>query len=180
MRLVKAGLFISLDGVVESPRDWQQPFDAQIAAIMDEGLKDSDAILLGTNTYLQFAGFWPTADDSVPMAKYLNNTTKYVASSTLDHLDWANSTLLHGDLVSEVKRIKTLPGKNIQIPGSPRLVYSLLAAGLLDELALMIQPVVVGTGQRLFDTGTRIKLEQTDARPLDNGSVLVVYRPTGT
>jgi dihydrofolate reductase len=178
MRKITAGLFMSLDGVVESPDEWRQPFDAETGQIMAEGLRSSDAILLGTKTYQQFAAYWPNAGDDVPMAKYLNETTKYVVSRTLDSVEWANSTLLKGDLATEMSRIKALPGKNIQIPGSPRLVRALLEEALVDELTLMIQPVALGSGMRLFDDlSKRLQLSTLESRKLGNGAVLVTYAP---
>jgi dihydrofolate reductase len=110
--------------------------------------------------------------------QFLNNTPKYIASSTLDSLEWANSSLVTGDLVEEVTRLKQRPGKNILMPGSPRLVRSMLREGLLDELSLMIAPVVVGSGARLFDELTeRVPLELTESATLSTGVLSVSYRP---
>jgi dihydrofolate reductase len=107
----------------------------------------------------------------------MNNTPKYVVSSTLHTLEWANSILLTGDLAEEVAKLKAQPGRSIQIPGSPRLVWSLLRDGLLDELALMVHPIVLGSGMRLFDEMTgRISLKLVDSRSLSTGVVSVTYQ----
>ena len=178
MRKVTAGLFMSLDGVVESPHEWRQPFDAETNELISSGLEDADALLLGTKTYQEFADFWPNAGKDVPQAAYFNAASKYVASTTLKSVDWVNSVLLTGDLAAEIARLKNLPGKNIQIPGSPRLVRWLLENGLLDELSLFIQPIALGAGLRLFDgLGKQVRLTLTDSKRLGNGSVSVNYVP---
>jgi dihydrofolate reductase len=177
MRKLVAGLAMSLDGVVDSPSNWVA-FDDEMGAVIGAGIARSDAVLLGRRTYLEFAELWPKQGNDVPMAKFLNNTPKYIASSTLDSLEWANSSLVTGDLVEEVTRLKQRPGKNILMPGSPRLVRSMLREGLLDELSLMIAPVVVGSGARLFDELTeRVPLELTESATLSTGVLSVSYRP---
>jgi dihydrofolate reductase len=175
MRKVRAGLFISLDGVAESPSKWAyRHFDDEAMGAINEGLPRADAILLGRRTYLEFAELWPGREG--PMADFLNNTPKHVVSSTLQELEWGPARLVTGGLAEEVAELKRQPGKDIQVPGSPRLVASLLREGLLDELSLMIAPAVVGSGGRLFDEiGGRIALELVDSRAL--GSVLsLTYR----
>jgi dihydrofolate reductase len=179
MRNVVAGLLMSLDGVVGAPQAWQLPFHPEMGEMMEAGLADSDAVLLGRRTYLQFAEMWPKQGSDVPMADYLNNTPKYVASGTLTEADWGDTTILDGDLVTAVRDLKQQPGKNIQIPGSPRVVRSLLTAGLVDELSLMLQPVVAGNGMRLFDglpEKLGLRLAQ-DAVTFPNGVVALTYRP---
>jgi dihydrofolate reductase len=175
MRKVSAGLFISLDGVVESPSEWAYPHlnDEAMGAI-NEGLPQADAILLGRRTYLEFAELWPGREG--PMGDFLNGTPKHVVSGTLDTLEWGPATLLEGDLAEALAELKRQPGRNIQVPGSPRLVGSLLRDGLLDELALMAVPVVVGSGARLFDgIADRIDLELVESRAF--GDVLsTTYR----
>ena len=178
MRKIAAGLFISLDGVVESPSDWLLSSD-EMWEVISAGIAQSDAILLGRRTYLQFAEIWPNQGSDVPMADFLNNTPKHVVSSTLDTLDWANSSLVTGDLAGEVAKLREQPGKNVQIPGSPTLVRSLLRDGLLDELTLMVHPVVVGSGMRLFDGITdQVHLKLVESRTLSTGVLSVTYQPT--
>jgi dihydrofolate reductase len=179
MRKIVAGLAISLDGVVEAPSqgNWML-YNDEMGEVIGAGIAQADAILLGRRTYLEFAALWPEMGSDVPMADFMNNTPKYIVSSTLHTLKWANSILLTGDLAEEVPKLKAQPGRSIQIPGSPRLVWSLLRDGLLDELALMVHPIVLGSGMRLFDEMTgRISLKLVDSRTLSTGVVSVTYQP---
>src|SRR5918999_1662484 len=121
MRRVVAGLMISLDGVVESPEKWARPyFNGEMQDVIDAGVAQADAILLGRRTYLEFAELWPNQGSEVPLADFMNATPKYVVSSTLNTLGWGPSSLLRGDLAEEVGGLKRQAGKNIQISGSPR------------------------------------------------------------
>jgi dihydrofolate reductase len=182
MRKVVAGLFMSLDGVVESPDKWGfQYFTDEMYEVMAAGVAQADSVLLGRRTYVGFAKLWPTQGSDVPMADFLNNSPKYVVSATLDMLEWAPSTLVTGDLAEELTKLKEQPGKNILIPGSPTLVRSLLRDGLLDELALNIGPIVVGSGMRLFDETTdHVRLELVESRSYSTGVLGVTYRPART
>jgi dihydrofolate reductase len=176
MRKIVAGLAITLDGITDSPSGNWMRFSDEMWEIISAGIAQADAILLGTATYLEFAELWPRQSDGTPMADFMNNTPKYVASRTLDTVEWSNSRLLKGDLAEELDKLKRMPGKNIQVPGSPRLVRSLLVDGLLDELALMIHPIVLGGGNRLFDGGTgQMDLQLVDSRTLSNGVILATY-----
>lgn len=179
MRKTVTGLFMSLDGVVQSPGEWAyQYLNDEMTEMMAVGLANADAILLGRRTYLEFAEMWPGQGTEVPMARFLNDTPKYVVSSTLDALEWGPSTLMRGSLAEEVMKLKQQPGKNIQIPGSPTLVRSLVREGLIDELALMIAPIVVGTGMRLFEDMTeQVALKLVDSRTLSTGGLAVTYQP---
>lgn len=129
MRKIVAGLAITLDGVVESPSAGWMLYNDEMGEVIGAGIAQADTVLLGRRTYLEFAELWPGQGSDVPMADFLNNTPKYVVSATLDTVEWKNSTLLKGDLAEELTKLKRQPGKNIQIPGSPRLVRSLLATG---------------------------------------------------
>lgn len=175
------GLFVSLDGVVESPDGWQLPyFNDEMIEGINIGIARADAVLLGRRTYLEDAELWPTQGSDVPMADFMNDTPKYVVSSTLDTLEWANSVLISGDLADELTRLKQQPGKDILIHGSPTLVRSLLRDGLLDELSLYILPVVIGSGMRLFDGITnRVALELVESTTFSNGVLGVTYQPAG-
>jgi dihydrofolate reductase len=180
MRRIVAGLLMSLDGVVESPGDWgfAHYFNDEMKEGISAGIAEADAVLLGRRTYLEFAEIWPSQGSEVLMADFLNHSPKYVVSSTLAKLDWVNSHLLTGDLTTELTRLKGQPGKNILIPGSPRLVSSLLQSGLLDELNLNICPIVVGSGRRLFDDAREpMPLKLLNARSLSNGVLGVTYEP---
>ena len=180
MRKVISGLFISLDGVVESPEKWQfDNFDAEMGEAMGAHLASEDTILLGRVTYQEWAPYWPTSKDE-PYASHINNTPKYVVSTTLDNVDgWQNSTLIKGSPVKEINRLKQLPGKNIGVAGSPTLVRSLLQNELLDELTLMIHPVVVGNGKRLFKDGSELKrLKLVNSQTTSTGVAILTYRLT--
>jgi dihydrofolate reductase len=179
MRKIVAGLTISLDGVVESPANWGFQFmNEEMNERIRAGIAQADAILLGRRTYLEFAELWPKQPSEVPMADFLNQTPKYVVSGTLDRLDWGPATPVTGDLVEAITTLKHQPGKNIQIPGSPTLVRWLLQHGLLDELALMVCPVAVTSGMRLFDELTDpIGFELVAASPLSTGALAVTYKP---
>lgn len=178
MRNITAGLFISVDGVVEAPNEWQgDVWDEIMSAAMNAMLEKQDAMLLGRVTYQDWAGYWPTSTDE-PFATYINSIPKYVVSTTLDTVEWQNSTLLQGDLASALGDLKQQPGGNIGVSGSPALVQSLLQAGLLDELVLMIHPVVVGKGKRLFSDGNALKrLTLVDSKTSSTGVVIATYQP---
>jgi dihydrofolate reductase len=179
MRKVVAGLFMTLDGVVETPSKWLS-FSDEMGEMLGAGIAQADAILLGRRTYLEFAELWPKQGNDSPFAAFINNTPKYVASSTLANLEWANSTLVSGDLADFVTKLKAQPGKNIQVPGSPRLVRSLLRDGLLDELSLTLSPIVIGVGARLFDEmPERVNLKLVDSRVFSNGVLSVTYQLAG-
>jgi dihydrofolate reductase len=182
MRKIAAGLFISLDGVVELPERWGfQYMNKDMSDGINAGVAQADAVLLGPVTYRKFAQLWPHQTDDVPMAKFLNHSLKYVASRTpnkIGDLDWGPATLLRGELASALAGIKAEPGKTIQVTGSPKLVRSLLRKGLLDELSLTICPVVVGSGLRLFDELTgHAGFSVGQSRVFDNGAISVTYRP---
>lgn len=182
MRKVIASMFISLDGVVESPDKWHFPyFSDEMGAAIGEAMASADALLIGRVGYEQWAAYWPTASDS-EIADFMNGTTKYVVSTTLgeDDLTWQNSTLVSGDVAQEIHAIKEQPGKNITISGSATLVRSLLRKGLLDELRLMVHPIVVGSGRRLFDDGNgQVALELAECTTFSNGVLDLTYRPAG-
>jgi dihydrofolate reductase len=180
VRKVISGLFISLDGVTESPDQWQfDHFDEGMMEALNSHLTGEDAVLLGRVTYQDWAGYWPTSTDE-PYASHINNIPKYVVSTTLDEVEWQNSTLVKGDLAEEIARLKQQPGKNIGVAGSPTLVRSLLQNDLLDELTLMIHPVVVGKGKRLFGDGTDLKrLRLVNSTITPTGVAILTYQPRG-
>lgn len=178
MRKLTAGLFISLDGVVEQPDQWSMEyFDEGVMEGIESQTSQQDAMLMGRGTYEMWADYWPTSDDE-PFATYINNIPKYVVSTTLDTLKWQNSILLKGDLVEEVTRLKQQPGRNIGIGASPTLVESLLENDLLDELMLMVHPVVAGSGRKLFQNGGAKKpLKLVQSKTTAKGVVILVYQP---
>ncbi|MEU5915258.1 dihydrofolate reductase family protein [Streptomyces sp. NPDC047141] len=182
MRKVVSGLFVSLDGVAQAPNEWQFAFDEEMGAALAETLETADAILLGRVTFTEWAGYWPTvtSGDDAGFAKWINDSPKYVVSSTLDGVDdWANSTLVRGELATAIEELKASEGKNITVAGSPTLVRSLLELDLLDELVLLIHPVVAGEGRKkLFaDDAALKKMELVSARPTSSGVIIATYRP---
>lgn len=179
MRKVVASLFITLDGVVEEPGDWQEHFDDEMMAALQARLANADAVLLGRGTYEYWYQYWPTATME-PFASFINNHPKYVVSSTLDAVewgDWHNIELLKGDLAEEIRKLKAQPGKNISIEASPSLVRSLMDANLLDELQLMIHPVFMGKGKRLFEEDDLMRLKLLDGKTTSTGTLIVSYQP---
>jgi dihydrofolate reductase len=179
MRKIVAGLFISLDGVVESPETWHFPyFNDEMGAAVGAQMAAADTMLLGRVTYQGFAEFWPNQGSDVEGADYMNSTPKLVASTTLDKVEWRNSTLIEGNVADALRKLKQEPGKNIGITGSVTLVRSLLRDGVLDELQLLVHPIVVGSGKRLFeDGGEQLPLTLVDSKTFSTGVVALTYRP---
>lgn len=179
MRKVYAGLFSSIDGVVEAPNEWQPGFDDEMGAALSRMVEDQDAVLLGRVTFSEWVEYWPTSTDE-PFASWINNTPKYVASSTLDSVDqWSNSTLIKGPVADFVADLRQQDGGTIGTAGSPSLVRSLIDAGLLDELTLMISPVVAGGGRKkLFAHDAALTtFELAEAQPTSSGALIATYRP---
>ncbi|GAA3952371.1 dihydrofolate reductase family protein [Actinomadura viridis] len=174
MRKIVSGLFISLDGVVEAPDQWHFPyFDEEMGEVVQGLMDGSDAMLLGRRTYEEFASFWPTSTDEG--AEHMNGTPKYVVSNTLTSAEWQNTTLISGDVNKELARLKEQPGGNLGVTGSGTLVRSLLRDGLLDELHLLMHPIAVGTGKRLFDDGPQVPLRLTGSKTFGSGVLHLTY-----
>jgi dihydrofolate reductase len=176
-RKVVAGLFVSLDGVVEAPEKWHFPYlSEQMEAAVGQMYAEADTLLLGRVTYEAFAAVWP--HQTGEMADAINGIGKVVASTTLTEVTWNNSTLIEGDLVAVVKELKKQPGGTIALTGSISLIRALLAAGLLDELRLLVHPLVVGTGMRLFPEDTPpVPLELVRSAAFGGGVLDLIYRP---
>lgn len=195
MRQLVVGAFTTLDGIMQAPggpdedRDngfqhggWLVPyFDDKFAQIMAEWTTRAGAFLLGRKTYEIFAGSWPKSTDPTDKAAVaLNNRPKFVASRTLERVSWNNSTLIKGDVVDEVAKIKALDGSEIQVHGSSNLIQTLLRHDLVDTLRIWQFPVVLGTGKRLFGEGTvprSFRLAETQSNT--TGAVLHVYERAG-
>jgi dihydrofolate reductase len=182
MGKVVAAEFVSLDGVMESPDKWHFPyFDEEMGQAVEEGFAASDAMLMGRVNYEEWAAYWPQQDpEENPITATMNGRRKYVVSTTLEEpLEWSNSTLIKGnEFAEEIRNLKKQEGKDIVISGSGTLVRSLLRDGLLDELKLMIHPIVVGSGKRLFEEGEgQTKLELVAARTFSTGVLYLTYRP---
>ena len=180
MRKLTASFFISLDGVVEAPDKWHFPyFNDEMGAAVGEAIAATDSMLIGRRTYEEWAAYWPQQDPaSDPFVSIMNETPKYVASTTLDTVEWQNSTLLEGDLAEAVNALKAQPGKNIGMSGSATLVRSLLEAGVLDELRLLVHPLVVGQGAKLFPDGSPpVSLQLVASQTFSTGVLDLTYRP---
>jgi dihydrofolate reductase len=180
--------FVSLDGVMEAPgggEDFKHAGWTFEIERGDEGDKfkldetlSSEALLLGRKTYEGFAAAWPSRTDEVGFADKFNSMPKYVVSSTLENPEWKNTTVLKGDPVEEVSKLRQRPGGDIVVHGSAQLVQTLLEHDLVDELRLMIYPVVLGTGKRLFDeTSDKRRLRLTDSKTVGDGITISIYEP---
>lgn len=184
MRKIKATLFISIDGVVEAPDQWHFPyFNDEMGAAVDAVMGVADTLLLGRKTYESFAGHWPGREEAggedEDFARVLGDARKIVVSRKEPDLSWRNSEKLGGDLIGAVADLKREPGDtHIAISGSPSVVRELLGAGLLDELHLLVHPIAVRNGLKLFDeNSTSIPLQLISAQTFETGVLNLVYRP---
>ena len=193
MRKLVVVEMLSLDGVMQGPGGpdedrsggfehggWAMPYgDEVFLERAGKGMAETDAQLFGRKTYEIMASYWPNAPADDPFAKHLNAVRKYVASSTLSEpLSWENSTLLRGDVATAVAELKQQPGKNISVLGSGDLVQALIANDLVDEFSLMVAPIVLGSGTRLFRRADDVRrLELVDAVTTTTGAQLLTYRP---
>ncbi len=180
VREVIAALFIALDGVASSPEKWQfDHFDDDMMAAMSREIADLDTVLMGRVTYEEWRTYWPTSTDE-PYASHINNTPKIVFSNTLDHVDWGQwgKIRLARSTAEEIARLKQQPGRTIGVAGSISLVRSLLRDGLLDQLTLLIHPVVAGRGKRLFPGDSDVqRMELVDSQVSRTGVAMLTYRP---
>ena len=184
MRKIIANLFISLDGVVEEPADWHFPyFNDEMGAAVDAALSMTDTLLLGRKTYEDHAGAWPEREaeggEDAEFAKVLGDTRKIVVSHQRLELTWRNTEQLEGDLIEAVTALKNEPSdRHIGMSGSISVVRQLLAAGLLDELRLLVHPIAVRKGMRLFDEGEPpIPLKLLSSEAFSTGVLSLVYGP---
>ncbi|MFI8101006.1 dihydrofolate reductase family protein [Streptomyces sp. NPDC086023] len=183
MRPVTAQLFISLDGVVEAPDQWHFPyFNDEMGQAVDATLGRADTLLLGRRTYDSFAGAWPGREaaggEDAPFAKVLGDARKIVVSRSRLTFDWRNSEQLDGELAGAVAALKAEPGGPVWISGSISVVRQLLAAGLLDRLHLLVHPIAVRSGMRLFeDDGPAVPLELESAETFTTGVLNLFYTP---
>jgi dihydrofolate reductase len=179
MRTIKSYFFISLDGVVESPDKWHFPyFDDQMGEAMGAGFAGVDAYLMGRVLYEEWAAYWPDHADE-PFGDVLNATKKYVLSNTLTSADWQNSEILTGDVASKVAKLKGEDGGVIAMSGSATTARWLLREGLLDELHLLVHPIVVGGGMaRLFPADEpQAPLQLLSSDTFSSGVLHSVYAP---
>ncbi|MGE5777067.1 MAG: dihydrofolate reductase family protein [Chloroflexota bacterium] len=194
MRKVVVGTFLTLDGVMQAPGDpqedteggfthggWQMPyFDEDSGKIMNKSISQTEALLLGRKTYQIFAAYWPSAPADDPFAKKFNSIPKYVVSTTLDKAAWNNSTLIRKNVPEEVAKLKQQPGSGIiSVTGSGKLAQTLMKDNLVDEYVLWINPIVLGSGKRLFDNGViPNNLKLVDSKTTGSGVLVLTYQPT--
>jgi dihydrofolate reductase len=187
-------MFTTLDGVAQAPggadedRDggfehggWMIPHvDEEFGKAMDAWFSQADAFLFGRRTYEIFLGHWPkVTDPDDPVASRFNSLPKYVPTRTLDHAEWDGTTLLKGDAPKEIAEIKEQPGRELQVHGSINLVQTLNRAGLVDEYRVLVFPLLLGTGKRLFEEVNPTALELADSKSSSTGAMLQTYRPAG-
>jgi dihydrofolate reductase len=191
VRKISATLNISMDGVIQAPGrpdedtrggfdrgGWAVPYNDEVMAQrMGEAMASSGTMLFGRRTYEDFYGYWPRQTDN-PFTPYLNQATKYVVSSTLSEpLPWQNSILLRGDPAASVADLKSQPGPDLGVVGSAQLVRSLFAANLIDRYVLLIHPLVLGQGRRLFDErGPGVDFDLVDSVTTSKGVIIATYQ----
>jgi len=195
MRKIVANFFISLDGVVEAPEQWHFPyFNDEMGAAVGKGTQTTDAFLMGRKLYEEWAAYWPAQDRPTPggsgdevetadedFAAFINHVDKYVVSNTLSQADWNNTTVIPGDTAAErIAELKQQPGGDISLSGSATLVRWLLAEDLLDELKLLIHPIAVGRGQRLFEDTPTHPLKLVNSETFETGVLNLTYTPASS
>jgi len=192
MRKLVVNTFVTLDGVMQAPgapeedtsggfteggwsvTQWDDTMGEEMGAFMSKPFD----LVLGRGTYEIFAAHWPYSDE--PAAEPLNNATKYVASTTLESVDWQNSQLIEGDVPAGIQRLKEEDGPELQVHGSAGLIQTLLEHGLVDEFRVWIFPVLIGSGKRLFGDGTvPAGLRLTDSKTSSSGVIIASYEPAG-
>ena len=184
MRKLIVTEFVSLDGVMEDPGGaekfkyggWTMPyFSPDVGQFKFDELFSADALLLGRITYEGFAAAWPGRTDEQGFADKMNNMQKFVVSTTLDKVEWNNSKLIKANVVAEIAKLKQQPGENILVYGSGQLVNTLLQNGLVDEYTLLVYPVFLGIGKRLFREGSKANVKLIEAKEFSSGVVLLRY-----
>ena len=193
MKKLVVGEFLTLDGVMQAPGGpqedteggfkyggWQIQYgDAEGGKIIGEFIAGVDALLLGRVTYQIFAAYFPNAPEDDPIVNKLNSMPKYVVSTTLERVEWNNSMLIKKNVREEVAKLKQKPGSGfLQVIGSGKLAQYLMKAGLVDEYFLMIHPLILGSGKRLFDNGVGpMNLRLVDTKTTGSGVVILTYQP---
>lgn len=175
MRAIVVTEFVSLDGVMEHPA-WTFPYwNDEIARFKGDETDAADALLLGRVTYEGFAAAWPDSEDEG--APYMNSVAKYVVSSTLTSAEWNNTSLIRDDVVETIRQLRAQPGKDILVYGSATLVQTLMQNDLVDRYRLLVYPVVLGAGKRLFQAGTTATLKLVSTQSFSSGVVGLIYEP---
>jgi dihydrofolate reductase len=173
---IVANFFIALDNVVEAPNEWHFPyFNDEMGAAVGEGMQGVTAFLMGRKLYSEWSEYWPQQGEDVPFSSFINNVPKYVVSTSLGEASWNNTTVLRS--TEELRAVKERTDGTIGMSGSATLVRSLLAEGLLDELALLLHPIAVGHGQRLFEDTPTYPLRLARSNVFTTGVLHLVYAP---
>jgi dihydrofolate reductase len=178
MRKVVAYMLVSIDGVAEDPDQFLFQFDEVMEANLRDVIATQDTVLLGRKMYEEWSKYWPESDDQ-PFANFINNVRKYVATSTPMTDQWAHAEPIEGPVNDFVRELKTGEGLDIGVHGSISLTQSLLAAGLVDEVRLLVAPRVVGSGRRLFEGHVAFSVDLVESIGSPSGSLLVHYTVTG-
>ncbi len=177
MGKIVSNFFISLDGVIEAPDQWHFPyFNDEMGAAIGQGAETYEGFLMGRVLYEEWSSYWPAQGDEVPFASFINNVPKYVVSNTLDKATWNNTTVVSGDVAAELQKLKERSG-DIGMSGSATLVRWLLVNNLLDELGLMVHPIVVGHGERLFEDSPTHPLKLVRHETFETGVLNLSYAP---
>jgi len=178
MGKIVSNFFISLDGVVESPHEWHFPyFNDEMGAAVEAGMQTAGAFLMGRKLYEEWSEYWTTTGEDQDFAAFINNADKYVVSNSLERADWQNTTLISGDVADRLREIKESTDGTIQMSGSATTVRWLLTNGLLDELNLLVHPIAVGHGQRLFEDTPTQPLKLTHSETFRTGVLHLIYVP---
>ena len=175
MRKVVVTEFLSLDGIMEDPAWTFKYWNDETANFKGEETTASDTLLLGRVTYQGFAAAWPESKDEG--APYFNNVRKYVVATTLDKAEWNNSVLIKDNVVAEITKLKQQNGKDITVHGSATLVQTLIKHDLVDRYRLLIYPLVLSKGKRLFEQGATATLKLVEAQSFSSGVVALIYEP---
>lgn len=178
MARIISSFFISLDGVVESPDKWHFPYwSDEMSAVVMEGMGSAAGYLMGRTLYDEWSSYWPTAEADPEAGRSLNESRKYVVSNSLEKADWNNTTIISGDVAAKIRDLKERTEGDIQMSGSATTVRWLLAHGLLDQLNLLVHPIVVGHGRRLFEDTPTHPLKLTNSVTFDSGVLNLSYVP---
>ena len=193
MRKMVVVNYLTLDGIMQGPGHadedrsggfehggWVTPYLEEVwGEVAAAGIAASDALLFGRRTYEKMAAYWPHQPDDDPIAATMNNFPKYVVSKSLDLVTWANSLVIKHDAVAEIEKLKEQPGKNITMLGSGDLLRTLMSHDLVDEYQLVVCPLVLGEGKRLFRDGApKTPLDLVDCKTTSTGTLILTYRPT--
>jgi dihydrofolate reductase len=178
MGKIVSNFFISLDGVVESPDQWHFPyFNDEMGAAVEAATQSAAAFLMGRKLYQEWSAYWSTTGQDQDFATFINNIPKYVVSNTLQQADWKNTTIISGDVAPELRALKDQTDGDLQMSGSATTARWLLANGVLDELNLLVHPIAVGHGQRLFEDTPTHRLKLTKSETFQTGVLNLTYVP---